>query len=182
MIRLGFALALGIGLAAFSSGCASIQVATDFDRTADFSSKRTFTFVDGHVWVNGQIDDANTLVKQRIRAAIVAALTAKGLTETTTNPDLMVTYLAGARTRTEIEATPYPLGPGPYWVGGWWEPGYVDWWTRTYNEGTLIIDLIDARTKALLWRAYVKSEVNPPVSQEQINKAVAKAFEKYPPH
>jgi Domain of unknown function (DUF4136) len=59
---------------------------------------------------------------------------------------------------------------------------YTQWWTRTYEEGTLIIDLIDAHSKKLIWRAYASSEVKTPVTEEKIRKAVDKAFTKYPPH
>ena len=180
---LGVVLLAAIGFAAFAHGCASVSVATDFDRNADFSHFRTYSFLGGHIWVNGVPDDGNTLVKDRIRASVVAALAARGMTESTDKPDLYVTYMAGARRRTEIEATaPFSPGVGPYWgVGGWWGPMYTDWWARTYTEGTLIIDLIDAPARKLVWRAYAQSEISTPASAEKIGKSVDKAFKNYPP-
>jgi hypothetical protein len=179
-----FALAAALGLAGVvASGCATISVSTDYDHTVDFSRYRTFSFVGGHIWINGVRDDGNTLVNDRIHRAIVDALAAKGLREVPTDPDLQVGYLAGARTRTEVEGVgPYAPGFGPYlgW-DEWWGPMYTDWWTRTYEEGTLIIDLIDAHTKKLVWRAYARTEVNPPVTDEKIRKAVGKAFTHFPP-
>jgi Domain of unknown function (DUF4136) len=180
---LGVVLLSAIGFGVFAHGCATVSVATDFDRNVDFAHYQTYAFLGGHIWVNGVADDGNTLVKDRIRTAIVAAMGAKGMRETTENPDMYVTYLAGARKRTEIEATtPFSPGVGPYWgVGGWWGPMYTDWWARTYDEGTLIIDLIDAPAKKLVWRAYAQSEINPPGNGQKISQSVEKAFKKYPP-
>ena len=58
---------------------------------------------------------------------------------------------------------------------------YVDWWTRTYNEGTLVIDLIDASSRKLVWRAYAQTEINKPVSDQKAQKVAEKAFKNFPP-
>jgi hypothetical protein len=175
-------LALGL-LALPLVACATVSVSNDFDRAVDFSRYRTFGFAGGHLWINGISDDGNTLVKDRLRTAIVAALRGRGLVETGDHPDLVVGYLAGARSRTEIEGMP-PYAPemGPYWYGGWWGPGYSQWWTRTYEEGTLVIDLIDQATHRLVWRAYARTEVQSPISEQKIRDVVEKAFRAYPPH
>ncbi|HVX96745.1 MAG TPA: DUF4136 domain-containing protein [Polyangia bacterium] len=169
-------------LLVLAAGCATVSVSNDYDRSVDFSRFHTFAVAGGRVFMNGISDDGNTLLKDRIHRAVSAALTSKGLTETTERPDLLVGYLAGARTRTEIEGMP-PYAPemGPYWYGGWWGPGYAEWWTRTYDEGTLVIDLVDQATHKLVWRAYARAEVKPPVSDEKIRAAVEKAFKAYPP-
>lgn len=177
-------LGVAIGFTAFANGCATVSVATDFDRGTDFARYQTYMFLGGHIWVNGLADDNNTLVKDRIRSSVTSALAAKGMRETTSNPDLYITYLAGARRQTEIEtAGPLQPGFGPYWgVGGWWGPMYTDWWGRTYNQGTLIIDLIDAPTKKLVWRAYTESETSSPAAGQKVAQAIDKAFKKYPPN
>jgi hypothetical protein len=174
---------VAVGLAMLTLSCATISVSTDYDKTADIARYRTFAFLGGHIWMNGIADDGNTLVKDRIRNSVVATLTAKGMQQVTQNPDVYVAYLAGARTRTEVEATGlYPGGFGPYFgVAGWWGPTYMDWWTRTYNEGTLIIDLIDASSRKLVWRAYAQTEINKPVSDQKAQKVAEKAFKNFPP-
>ncbi len=172
-----------VALAMLTLSCASVSVATDYDRNVDFTHYRTFAFLGGHIWANGIPDDNNTLVKDRIRNAIVGELTAKGLQQVTSNPDVYVAYLAGARRRTEIETTgPYFTGFGPYvGVGGWWGPMYTNWWARTYDEGTLVIDLLDSQSKKLVWRAYAQTEINNPVSEQKTQKVMDKAFRNFPP-
>ena len=175
--------AVAAGAALLTMSCATTSVATDHDPNVDFTRFRTYAFLGGHIWVNGMADDNNTLVKDRIRNSVVATLTAKGMQQVTSNPDIYVAYLAGARTRTEIESTaPYTAGFGPYFgVGGWWGPMYTDWWARTYNEGTLVIDLVDAASKKLVWRAYAVTEVYKPVSDQKMQQVVAKALKTFPP-
>lgn len=174
-------LGLAVGVCLFG-GCATVSVANDFDRSVDFSRYKTFGLVGGHMVVNGVQDDANTLVRDRIQNSVLTVLASRGLVQNNDNPDLIVGYQAGARTRTEIEGMgPYMPGVGPYWNAGWWTPGYMDWWTRTYEEGTLVIDMVEASSKRLVWRSYIRGEVRPPITQENLDKAVAKAFKNYPP-
>ena len=174
---------VAVGLAMLTLSCATTSVVTDYDHTADLARYRTFAFLGGHVWVNGIADDNNTLIKDRIRNSVVSSLTAKGMQQVTSNPDVYVAYLAGAHTKTEIESTPpYTAGFGPWFgVGAWWGPMYTNWWARTYNEGTLVIDLVDATSKKLVWRSYAVTEVDKPVSDQKMQQVVAKAFKSFPP-
>ena len=176
-VHVAFAVAL-------SAGCATaVSVSTDFDHAADFSRYHTFSFVGGHLSLDGVADEGNTLAKDRIRNAVVAALGERGLAESSDHPDLAVGYWAGARSRTEIEGMP-PYAPemGPYWYGGWWGPGYTQWWTRTYDEGTLIIDLVDPASHRLVWRAYTRTEIKQPVDDKRVREIVERAFKDFPPH
>jgi len=51
--------------------------------------------------------------------------------------------------------------------------------------GTLVVDLMDASTRSIVWRGMAASDVNPAASAERrdqsVNKAVAKLFKNYPP-
>ena len=54
-----------------------------------------------------------------------------------------------------------------------------------YTEGTLIIDVIEARSMELVWRASATGTVDPNPNPEKIEKKVddivKKMFSKYPP-
>jgi hypothetical protein len=52
---------------------------------------------------------------------------------------------------------------------------------RQYKQGTLIIDLIDASTKELVWRGVGKSEITNEDREEQIKQVVSDILAKYPP-
>jgi hypothetical protein len=61
--------------------------------------------------------------------------------------------------------------------------GYSSVSTYEYKEGTLIVDLVQPLKKALVWRATIVADLQD-TTQENIEmgqKAIAKAFENYPP-
>jgi hypothetical protein len=159
-----------------AAGCGpTLQVKTDYDHRADFGKYRTFTMQQGKVISElGYGEERNTLVTQRIDQALRDQLRAKGLQPTADQPDLVVSYVAGARTRRELEGMGY--------TGlGWWGPAYDDFWVREYPEGTLVIDFRDARTDQLVWRAYVRAEGEGINDAKFIQKSVARALQSYPP-
>ena len=51
--------------------------------------------------------------------------------------------------------------------------------------GTLVVDMLDATTKAMLWRGIASNEIDakakPEDRDKKANKAAAKLFKKYPP-
>ena len=57
---------------------------------------------------------------------------------------------------------------------------------ETYTDGTVVVNLIDAKTKQVVWQGEVADVVNLPVANpvratQQIDAAVEKLFAKYPP-
>jgi hypothetical protein len=181
LVVLAAGLALGLG------ACASgPTVRTDYQAATDFSAFHTFAIRPGRiVSQTGVMDSAtDSQERQRIEDPIRRELAAKGLTESDASPDLYVTYVAGARTRQEWEN----LGPSLYsdygflWGPETWGLGYDDWWIEhDAKQGSLVIDLIDARSKQPVWRAFAEEEIDRPVSDKTIQTAVAKSLEDYPP-
>jgi hypothetical protein len=174
-------LALGLGACA---GGPSVR--TDYQPSTDFSAYHTFAIRPGRiVGEAGVVDPAGaSLTRQHIDDSLRADLRAKGLTESDASPDIYVTYVAGAHTRQEWE----DLGPtayadyGFYWRHGPWPLGYDNWWVEhDVTHGTLVIDLVDAKTKQTVWRAFAEEDIERPVSAETIQTAVSKALEDYPP-
>lgn len=160
----GVAVLLGMG-------CATTHVRTDHDPNARFSQYRTFALSQGQVINEGLIDQRDTLIKDRINTALKEELTSKGLEPTNLNPDLIVTYTAGARTKQELTSywgDTYAYTPMPYQ------------WSTEYREGTLVIDLIDANTNKLVWRSVARAEDKDFRKPENIEKAVDKALDKFP--
>jgi hypothetical protein len=154
----------------------------------DLSAYRTFDFKGGQsVTKMGAVETDNPLVSERVKEAVTRQLEAKGLRPVggAAVGDLHVTFMAGARERTQLESfgPSYYFGGGWFgWGPGWWGPGYEDWWARTYTEGTLIVDLIDSHSRKLVWRAYARAEIDDPVpGGELIDREMARAFEDFPP-
>jgi hypothetical protein len=56
-----------------------------------------------------------------------------------------------------------------------------DFWVSEHPEGTLVIDLVDARTQKLVWRAYCTAQGSGMSDPAFIQKAVSRALEHFPP-
>lgn len=167
------------------AACASSPaIKSDYDHQADFSRYRTF----GYMSLLGT-DKAgySTLLTERLKDATRGQMEMRGYVYDAANPDLLVNFNGKLQQKTQVtEAPPPPMGPyygyrsGFY--GGW--PGYG--WGDTvyqYTEGTLNIDLVDARRKQMVWEGVAVGEVQNPdtaTSSQNIDKAVAGIFAKYP--
>ncbi|MFV8327269.1 DUF4136 domain-containing protein [Flavobacterium sp. ZS1P14] len=159
------------------ASCSSVKVYSDYDKNVDFSQYKTYAF---H---RRGIDrlEISELDKKRILHAIDNELSKKGMTKSET-PDLLINILT--KEREQVDVTQYNTGWGYGWRYGW-NP-YL-WGGRTYvstsTEGTLYIDLIDAKKKELVWEGegvgYLTENRNE--KEKQINEFVAKILEQFPP-
>ncbi len=162
----------------FTLGC-DLATSVDYDREADFSQVTTFS------WTGKQNPEVNDLVHNRIVNALRSNLEAKGLREVDSNPDVLVTYYGDTDERTVIDTmnTGYGYGPGWGWGGGGMGMGSSTTTVRTYEEGTIIVDIYWAGDKQLVWRGTVTGTISddPKKNEKNIVKGLAKLFEKYPP-
>ena len=189
---LAAALVGGALLVGCDSGSGGPKVTTDYAPNTNFAQYHTYAFQPGRIMTRfGANDTNNTLLNNRIQSAVAAALPQEGLTPTTQNPDLVVTYIAGAQNKQQIEDLGPQVYDGPYFgqgfffhpAGAWWNPGYDRYYVDNYTQGTLILDFVDPRTKQLVWRAYVSNKINSsgPVDQKMVDAAVTAALKQYPP-
>ena len=118
----------------------------------------------------------------RVVRAIDGALVAKGLArvEPSANPDVLVAYHASFDRNLEIIGSAH--GWGPFGLGGD-RSGSAR--VQPVLVGTLVVDISDARTSALVWRSMASSDIRPndkPEAREKkITKATEKMFKNYPP-
>lgn len=147
------------------------SVTFDFDRAANFTRFKTYTWVHGTA-VSDQLNH------QRIMRAVDSQLSARGFSkvEATSNPDVLVAYHASFDKNLQINA----FGSGPR-IG-------MRSGTATVQElvvGTLAIDMMDAQTHNIVWRGLASKELDAKASAEKkekgINKATEKIFKNYPP-
>ncbi len=172
-----------IGLALVAAGCSTISVSHDFDSEADFATYKTFAWLQGPVTAVGNADAAkqqNTLLDKRIRSAVEAEIQAKGMTADTENPDLLLVYHTGVDSKINVTDWGYTY---PTRYGGWYGDRDVD--VYQYEEGTLIVDLIDAKTQQLVWRGNatktLEDNPSPERMDQNIREVVGRMFAKYPP-
>ncbi|MBB1194534.1 DUF4136 domain-containing protein [Flavobacterium sp. SOK18b] len=160
------------------ASCSSVRVYSDFDKKVDFTPYKTYAF-----HKNG-IDkvEISQLDKKRILNAIDRELSAKGMTKSE-DPDLLVNIFTKERERVDVNQ--FNSGWGYGWGWGWspfmW--GGQNTIASTSTEGTLFIDLIDAKKKELIWQGEGVGNLtqNRRDKEERINEFVAKILEQFPP-
>ena len=153
------------------------KVKVEFDRDADFSRIRQYEWRPHSVFqkhpelkeiyatgIQLVLEEGNTqLMKRGFQPADSGA------------PDIYVTFFLHGQ---GVTVTTVTADPGY----GWYAPPI--WITETDNrlDGTLVIDIVDARSSKLLWRAYCGDQIKDMRKRDKnITAAVRKAFERFPP-
>lgn len=170
-----------LGLVFVFAGCSSVFVNSDYDKNVDFSKYKSYAFYKGGI-DKVEISD---LDKKRILRAIDNQLAAKGFIKSD-NPDMLVNIFT--KTREEVNVNQFNAGWGYGWGFGWnpwmWGGGMGMGNTVTTNtEGTLFIDLIDAKNKELFWQGEGQGHLTKRMEKkdENINNFVLKILAQYPP-
>jgi len=177
-----------LGLIALTVGCSSIQSNYDYDPTADFSKFKTYAWMERATATDGsgrQVQPGD-MTEKRIKMAVGTQLAEKGLTEDSQNPDLLLAYYAGIEEKVDVTDWGYRSYGGWYGYGS----GYGGYYGRDvdvyyYNQGTIVLDMVDIADGELVWRGIVTdyvTESNSPQQREQkINEAIMLIMVNYPP-
>ena len=167
-ISVGLALMMAVANIAFAQ-----KVTTDFNKSADFTPYKTF------MWIK-EPKTTDPLVRQRVIDDVNAALSAKGLQLVTSNADLCIAAHAATQQERTLNTFYDGFGGGWRWGGGF---GSATTTTSTYEVGTLVVDIFDAKTKEAIWRGTSSKTLsdNPQKNAETLNKAVEKMFKDFPP-
>lgn len=118
----------------------------------------------------------NELNDKRIKAAVHEQMSARGYQLTADAPDLILHYHIIVEDKSVLTTEPFGYQYSPYW-----ERTHTN--IYSYREGTLILDLMDSKTKNLIWRGWAVTEVSgidPQKIDKLIKTTVAKIFKKYP--
>jgi hypothetical protein len=151
--------------------CSSVAVKSDFDANANFAQYKTFDFMPHRTAAPG----GNPLNNKRVEAAIEQELVAKGLQKQAAGrPDLLVAYHTNVKDKIDVDTYGYRYGRYGRRVGT-----YAT--VQKYQQGTVVVDLVDAKERELVWRGWAKGEASDSVSKEKIDDTVAKILAKYPP-
>ena len=175
-------LALFAIACSFVAACSSgPKVRVDGDPSIDMRTYKTFAFFD-HLATDKS--NYSTMITSRLKDATRRELTKRGLEEDANSPQLLVNFSTNVETRTEVHSSPstgfYGYRAGAY--GAW--GGYSqDVYTTHYQQGSLVIDLVDANKKQLVWQGLAEAHLtkkdieNPSAT---IDAVIAEIFAKYP--
>ena len=168
-----------IAIAILAATTLLAEVKTDYDRTAEFSRYKTYSW--------GKVHTQNPLWEDRIKAAVASALAAKGWTEVESDGD--VSIMAMEMTEDHHTLNTYYDNFGGGW--GWrrWDGGGGDDFGTstttedTYRVGTLVVDLFDTGAKRLIFRGSASDTLSDKSDKniKKLNSDVQKMFEHFPP-
>lgn len=156
------------------SSCSSVMVNADYDKKVSFTNYKSYAYLKSGI-DKAEISD---LDKKRILNAIDEVMPAKGLSKSDT-PDVLISIFTKERERVDVHQN---FGWG--WGWGWnpyWGMGFNSVYTTP--EGTLFIDIIDAKTKELVWQGEGSGYLTKNIEKKEarIKEFVSKILEQYPP-
>jgi hypothetical protein len=185
-------LSLLLAVALLAAGCPTLQVSSDFDPAADFSTLKTYDWMARAKTTGDPRIDNNTMLDARVKQAVDQQLTARGFSKVASGQqaDFLVGYHVTLDKKTSVNVINDTYNYPPGWYGGPMGGPYsnvppAQVYTYQYDEGTLLLDVVDAKSKKLLWRGTATDEVNfkgsPESRQEKVNDAVTKMLANFPP-
>ena len=161
----------------FFVSCSSVTVNQDYDPSYDFSKLKTYGFIP--ISSEAGIDQ---LSADKLGNAINTELTAKGY-KIETPADFGIALMFSSQTKTNIQSYGYGYGYGAWGRPGMYGTGGVD--VTQYDQGTLIIDIIDMSSQKLVWRGIGSGVMSESPSVEtrtqNINNVVNQILAQFPP-
>jgi hypothetical protein len=177
-MKLRYSTFAWIAVTLFIASSAFAQhVKTDYDRGADFSQYKSYS------WEKVQARDQ--LWIPRIEDAVNAELAAKGWTQVPSGGQVAIVAMEVTQNQQTLNTFYDGFGGGWGWRrfggGGF---GDATTTTETYKVGTLVVDLFDASSKTLLWRGSASDTLSDKSEKniKNLDKAVEKMFDHFPPH
>jgi hypothetical protein len=176
------------------AGCSNYRVVSDYDRSIPFERYKTYRWSsEGSAGIDDDILARNPFIYKHIKSAVDRELAAKGFVLKASGP-VDFTVMPHARVRERVVVTP-PVGfaysSGYY--HRWGRRGYTSFWydpypypaISYYEEGTLIIDIIDAKSDEIAWscvaRGILKNYDTSMQMQRDIDEVVTKIMAQFPP-
>jgi hypothetical protein len=156
---------LGLTVALTLTGCATMRVNSYLERGADVRYYRTYAWAPAESFSTGDARlDNNRFFIERVQAAVERELAPRGMAKAAFGTsDVILHYHARLHQQLEVndrdaiggrcEGT----GCGPF----------------VYEAGTLLIDVVDARTNRLAWRGWAERSLDGVIDdQEWMNKTI----------
>jgi hypothetical protein len=179
-------------LAIVSTACgSSVSVTSDYDKTVDFTTYKTFTY---YGWAENSDKVLTDFDKERLETAFGNEFSNRGWTINQSNGDAVVSLYIVVDQKTSYSSYTDHYDNGMY--GGMYASryGYGNGYgmgmgnsttTTTQNDyevGTLIVDVFDAETKKQIWQGIGTQTIseNKKNREQNINAAVAKIMAAFP--
>jgi hypothetical protein len=184
---LTFAITALAALALLTACSSGPDIKADYDPSVDFSGYRTYNF---YKPMGIENPNYSSILGQMFRDAIGREMDKRGYVMSN-DPDLMINVSARLDDKTKVTTYNDPMYGGGYYGyrRGFYDPWYgYGYGTQThvsqYTEGTVNIDMVDARQKRMVWEGVAVGRVDEEKTNEEVRQAidsgVAEMFSSYP--
>lgn len=178
MRRLARFTVLAIVSFALMACATTMTVSSHVDRSLDFSKYRTYDWGPADILPTGDPRlDANPFFKDHLQGEVEKQLAARGIEgPSSATPDLLIHYHANISHRLDVVGVDASHGYSYEGIGQ----------VREYEAGTIVLDLVDARTQKVIWRGWAQDTVKDILADEdtmagKIKEAVTRMLARLPP-
>lgn len=174
------------------TGCApSFNVSTDYDEATNFTQYQTWSwYQDQPVAKSDSTRGYSTFLDKRIKTAVENEMARRGFQKATSRnqADMLLAYDVSIdnvqRVRPDYISVPM-IGYG-YYYGYRYAYTYNRLYNNTtvqeYQAGTIILDIVDAKSNELVWRGTGQTSASEKsLTQEKVQEIVTQILAKYPP-
>lgn len=167
-----------MAIATLAATASLAEIRTDYDRAAEFSRYKTYSW--------GKVHTENPLLVDRIKEAVASALAAKGWREVESGGDVSIMAMEMTEDHRTLNTYYDSFGGGWGWRrwGGLGDGfGTSTTTEETYEVGTLVVDLFDTNARKLIWRGSASDTLSDKSDKniKKLNSDVQRMFDHFPP-
>lgn len=175
----------------FAASCSTLEVSSNFNPKTDFSRLKTYAWLNDVDHPSSNVRVNNELVRNSVREGIEEDLAAKGFikSEQRDTADFLVTWFGAIEQKLKVENINNfyaPYGYGTLYRDPYWNSNPTVTKTKAYEEGSLIIDFLDPKHQALLWRGTGKDRIEagqpPETVKRKLKESVRMILANFPPN
>jgi hypothetical protein len=168
-------LKIGLFATILLATAATAKVKVLVEAKSDLSQYRTYQWLPPRVLKKTGLEENDSVVAPVIKMAVNKELAKLGMKELADNADVQISSWAFREVSPQVEAYIY----GSY--DDWYFGGTPATLGRYNQSGTLVVGLIDPKTKKSVWGALSTGSFEKPSQLEsRVNKAASEIFGKYP--
>jgi hypothetical protein len=177
------------------AGCAGMNYSQRYDPEVDFTQLKTYTTMP----LPEKKKQDTILLLKNMRFAADKELQSKGYGRDDSNPDFLVALHAVTENRVDVEQYGYSYSTGFYDHPAYLDrrrrhdPYYYDYYAPErreyrsgydvyeYRVGTLVVDIIDADKKELIWRGIAEGVLQDDITHEYVRGIITGILRGFPP-
>jgi hypothetical protein len=169
-------LAAGILMTVVLGGCATLDVSSYVERGADLNRYHTYAWAPTDRLSTGDPRlDNNPFFLRQVQTSVDGGLARRGFERVGNGtPDLVVHFHASVTQAVDVDVVDRQFG----------ETEEADR-PSVYEAGSLVIDLVDARTNSVVWRGWARGSIDGVIDnqawlEEKVDEAVTKILAELP--